>query len=808
MRLLWERCKAVFRRGRLDRELDSEIEFHIEEQADEYVRAGMPREEALRAARRDFGGVTQVRETHRDLRGFPLVTSLVQDLRFRWRMLARDKGFAAVALITMALAIGAGTAVFSVVSAVLFRPLPFPDPPRLMAILSTPLPYDGHEFYTAPGVYLDWRDRATSFESIAGASHHAAIVSGLPRPLVVSATKASADFLPLLGIRPVMGRSLTVVGVVPEVRFDMSGEATSVWMALEANRASRAGGSVICLGRLRAGITREAAQAEMESIMRQIGREHREDSRTGVRVLTLRDWMTGQARRPLLLLFAGVILLLLISCSNITNLLLARASAREREMAIRASLGAGRWRLARQTLVESLLIAALGGSAGATLAVALVRVVPSIESLQIPRAHEISVDGTMLWIACLLIAGCGFLFGLVPAWQAGRPIATAGAGSRIRTGLAAGQIALALVLLSAAGLVTHSLVRLMRIDPGFDHQGLVTIQTRLPFDRSDAKASAKFHAELANEVRRMPGVMSVTLSDYTPLQAVLYPFKLHADSRSAEAQARHVSPGYFETVGVPLIAGRGFEPADAARTPIRVVISAETAKSLFGEGSAIGRTIRTNYRSRPVLEVTGVAGDARQIGLRRAPGMQIYFPLTAGAGYVIARVAPNAGPLGSAVSNASAALDPEVPAPEVSSIGAIISRETALPRFHAILFGSFAVLGLTLAVAGVYGVMAYTVARRTHEFGVRLALGADHASVLRMILGSGLGLTAAGVMVGSACALAVTRLMRTLLFEVEAGDPWTLGVSVMLLATAALSACWIAARRVNRIDPNAALRCE
>lgn len=845
MRVLWERCKAIFRRKQLDREFDAETEFHIEEQADEYVRAGLPRAEALRIARRDFGGMTQIRETHSELRGFPLATSLLQDLRFGWRMLARDRGFAAVSLITMALAIGAGTAVFSVVSAVLLRPLPFADPSRLVAILSTKFPEGGHEYYSAPGVFLDWRDRARSFESLAGASHHSAIVSGLERPIVVSVTKATPDFLPLLGVDPVMGRlmkdgepdtvlvserfwrtalgtrpgvvgsslivggrSLTVLGVVPAVPFDVRGDDTDLWTSFDGERRYRGGGSVICLAKLRAGVTRETAQAEMDSIMSQIRTEHQEDSKTAARVLPLRDWITGEARRPLVLLFAAVVLLVLISCSNMTNLLLARASAREHEMAIRSSLGAGHWRLARQTLVESLMLAGLGGAAGVLLAGILVHVAPSMESISIPRAQEIGVDGNMLGIACLLTIGCGLLFGLVPAWQAGRPAVAARAASRIRAALVAAQVSLALVLLSAAGLVTNSLIRLMRVDPGFDQEGLVTIQTRLPYDRYDSKTSVAFHEKLAEEVQRMPGVKSVTLSDYTPLQAVMYPFALRTDSRNVEAQARHVARGYFETVGVPLLAGRGFEAADAERTPIPVVISAETAKAFFDGESAIGRAIRTNYRSRPVLEVVGVAGDVRQLGLRRAPGMQIYFPLSAGAGYVVARVAPNTGPLGPAVSKASAALDPEVPAPEVSSIGAVIARETALPRFHAILFGSFAVLGLSLAVAGVYGVTSYAVARRTREFGVRLALGADHGSVLRMILGSGLGLTATGVAAGSLCAIAVTRLMRTLLFEVEPGDPATLAIAVVLLMAAALCACWIAARRVNRIDPNAALRCE
>jgi putative ABC transport system permease protein len=546
----------------------------------------------------------------------------------------------------------------------------------------------------------------------------------------------------------------------------------------------------------------------MEAITRQIRARHREDSQHGVLVQPLRDWMVRESRRPLLLLAAAVLLVLLIGCANIANLLLAKASAREREMSIRAGLGAGRARLVRQTLVESLLLAGLGGLGGVALAAPLMRMASALGP-RLARSHELAADTAMLWVAAGLTLATGLLFGLAPAWHAGRPASASRWGNRLRGTLVVAQLSLALLLLSASGLVTNSLIRLLRLDLGFDRSGLLAIDVDLPNKRYDRAATTEFTRRLADDVSRMPGVLRVALSDYPPLLAVLFPIPLRSERTEIEAFARHVSPGYFETLHTPVLAGREFVTGDLTRKPIPVLINAATARVLFGVESPLGRTIRTPlYKDRREMEVIGVAGAARQLWLRDEPGYQVYFPVSYGrAGHLLVRVAPNAGPLTREVRAAAAAIDPAV-LPEVSPLDDSYKRETAEPRFLVALFGSLTVLGLVLAVIGIYGVMAYAVARRTREFGVRMALGADPGKILRLVVGSGAQLTAVGVAVGLAAALALTRFLRALLYGVEPGDPWTLGGVALLLSLTAMLACWIAARRAAQIDAWAALRCE
>ena len=773
--------------------------------------------------------------------------------------------------LTLALGIGVNTAAFSVVNAVIMRPLPFPNPGRLMAILSTN-PATKESFGSAQGVYVDWRERSTSFETIVGARPTRMLWSGVGQPRFLSIAAASFDFLPLIGAHAILGRTFTkaedqpgqadvalldagfwkrelggktdvlgrtimlddkpynIVGILPAgIHFGYFG-AIDVWIPMAANRDFRTGGDVIAVGRLRSGVKREAAQAEMEIVMRGIGRDHVEDFNTGVLVKPLHDWVVGNVRRTLLMLLGAVIFILLICCANIANLLLARSTARQQEMAIRASLGAGRARLVRQALVESILLASFGGALGLGVAVAVVRVVPSIRVFYIPRLEEIAVDHTLLMIAVLLSAATGIAFGLAPALQIRRRedlgtalhqdtrSASGSAGARhIRNALVVAQLALALVLLSGAGLMTNSLLQLLRINLGFERANLLTVNILLPYKRYDHNRTVEFERRLLSEVSRMPGVEQVSASDHLPLQAVLLPIHVRAQNAGVkgccEAFARYVTTGYLRVMGIPLLAGRDLQDADDEKKPpeipIRVLISKKAAVLLFGSSDPIGKHLTTDYAQLKTLEIIGVVGDTHQFGLTEEPGPQLYLPLAyRGFQYIVARTARNAGDLTGGIRAAVRALDPEVPAPQTNTMNAIFSDAVAKPRFYLLLLGAFASAGVILAAIGTYGVMAYNIRLRMHEFGVRIALGAEPRDILTLVLGAGMRLTSAGIVLGLAGSLAFTRFLSGVLYGVHPTDPLTFGCVVVLLGGISLLACYVASKSATTVDPNVALRCE
>ncbi len=788
---------------------------------------------------------------------------MLQDLRFAVRILVKNPAFTLVVVLTLALSIGANTAVFSIVNAVVLRPLPFPNSDRLMAILSTAAGVK-EPFQSAPGVFVDWRERTMSFDRVAGARPTRMIMSSTHQSRFVSIAAISFDFFPLIGVQPVLGRTFTkdedqpgrgtvvlldggfwrrefggnanvmgqtiilndkpynIIGVLPPgIRFAHFG-ATDVWIPLAANRSFRTGGDVVVVAQLRQGVTRGIAQTEMEVVMRGIQREHIEDSKTGVVVKPLHDWIVGDVRRTFLTLLGAVVFVLLICCANIANLLMARSTARQKEMAIRASLGAGRFRLVRQTLVESVLLAFMGGALGFGLALVLVRAVPRIRAFYIPRVEEIAVDQTVLFVAAIVSLASGILLGLAPAFQiglrnlgvalrtqsSGRP-----GGQRLRNSLVVIQLALALVLLCGAGLMTNSLLRLLNIELGFERHNVITISTSLPSWKYDRNRGTEFRRRLLAEVSRMPGVDVVSASDNVPLQAVLFPYEVRAENGGVtgkcEALARHVAPNYLRVMGIPLLAGRDLETADDTRKPVPVLINKKAAGVLFGADDPIGKHLLTLYGDREVLEVVGVVGDARQIGLTKEPGPQLYVPLAYGsAGYVVARTVANAGDLAGAIRAAVRAIDPEVPAPEVSTLDTIFAFEMAKSRFYLMLLGMFAAAGVILAAVGIYGVMSYSIAQRTHEFGVRIALGAERENILRLILRDGMRLTCVGAALGLAGSIALTRLLSTMLYGVRPNDPFTFGCVLVLLVGISLLPCYIAARRAAAVDPNIALRCE
>lgn len=776
----------------------------------------------------------------------------MQDIRYALRILRRNPGFTAVAVLTLALGIGANTAVFAVVHNVVIQPLRFPDPDRLMAILSTTLGRAGG-YTSAPGVFLDWRDRATSFESMAGTSDTGMVLSGSGNARFVPVGRATSNFYGIIGVAPVLGRiytpadddnvalldagfwksefggradilgqaitldetKYTIVGILPAGLRFAHYRTTDVWIPLAPKREYRGGGSVIVVGRLRAGVAPAAAQREMEAVMSGIRAEHQEDSKTGVDVKALHEWIVGDVRRTFFALLGAVVFVLLICCANLANMLIARATVRQKEMAIRACLGASRLRLIRQNLIESIVLALIGGTLGILLANAAVRAVPAIKAFYIPRIDEVTVTNAVLLFAVSITVVSGLLSGLAPALQLARkspgPALGGTGGGRLRDALVVAQLALALMLLAGAGLMTNSLIRMLRIDVGFERANVITVNMNLPYKKYDRTKGAEFQKRLMAEVRGMPGVELVSASDHLPLQAVLFPYQLQANQRGViekcEAMARHVAPQYLSVLGIPLLAGRDLEPADDARHPVPVLINKTLARRLFDTDNPIGRQITTPYRDSKTLEVVGIAGDARQLGLKQEPGPQLYVPLIHGhASYVVARTAPGAPELSSAIRDAVARLDPEVPAPEVSSMDAEFARQIARPSFYLKVLAAFAAMGVILAALGIYGVTAYTVARRTHEFGIRMALGANRADILRLVLGNGARLIVLGSLLGIAGALATTQWLSTLLHEVRPNDPLTLTMVSLLLVSIALLASVVAARKATAVDPSVALR--
>ncbi len=855
------RLRSLLHRRGLDRELEEEMRFHLEMHADENRDIGMDLEEARYAARRRFGNVALLKEVSREAWGWRWLDALGQDVRFALRILRKNSGFTAVAVLTLALGIGANTAVFSVVNAVLLRALPFPDSDRLMVLLSKS---GDKEFSSAPGVFLDWRDRSTSFEQISGVYPTPKILSGRDQPRKCDVGAASFDFFRLLGVPPILGREFTaaedqpgrdevalldeafwrrefggdpgvlgrtitldgkgyaIVGVLPGGRRLATFAVAEVWVPLAANRQARLGGPVIAMGRLRRGTSRQAAQAEMDAVMRGIGAEHREDSKTGVAVRPLGAWVAGDTRTTFLVLLGAVVFVLLIGCANLATVLMARATVRQPEMAVRAALGAGRLRLMRQMLAESTLLAALGGALGLLLAVWAVKAVPAIRAFHVPRADEVTVDHEMLAFAAVISLLTGILFGLIPALETGRAelnlalktrTLAARSSGRLRNALVIAQVALSLVLLSGAGLLLNSFLRLLHVELGFERRNLVTVSLNLPYQKYDQKRKAEVASELMERVRRMPGVREASASDYSPLEAVLFPYELRDTDNPAQDKltllARHVAPGYFQAVGIPLHKGRDFAAVDDSRTPVPALLNESAARRLFAGENPVGRRLTTQYRSRRVLEVVGVVGDARQLGLRQEPGFQLYLPLSYGSPqYVLARVASDPRAIAGAVRAAMREIAPDAPAPGIRTLDEMFDREIAQPRFYLALLGAFAAAGVALAAIGIYGVLSFAAARRTREIGIRMALGGERRDILRMVAGHGMMLAGIGAVVGVAGAFALSRFLAKMLYGVRPNDPATLACGTVLLMGIAALACYVPARRATKIDPMEALRYE
>ena len=809
------------------------------------------------------------------LKKHSMVDSLRQDLQHAFRSLRKSPGLSALVILTIALAVGVNTAVFSVVNGVLLRPLPYEHPERLIQIRDiTP---QGWDFSLSPPNFVSYREQAALLDDAIAYGFTSLTLTGTGDPERLPAMQVSAGFFEFLGIPLLHGRAFlpqedgfeaepgtntvvilsygfwqrsyggdpgvlgttirldgiprTVVGIAP-AGFKFASSAADLWvpwMFEQRDLSSRGRHWLQALGRMRPGVQVPAAARELAAIAERLAQEYPEtNTGWGVQATSFLGTMVGPVRAQLLVLLGAVGFILLIGCANVSNLLLTRAEGRGREMAVRAALGAGKGRIIRLLLAESLLLALIGGTAGLASAYAFIDLLMAGVASELPRAAEVSIDGVVLAFAIFTTISAGVLAGLVPAWRGfrrdllsglkdGGGRASAGmVGSRVRGALVVAEVALSLVLVVGAGLLIRSFWQLTRVDPGFDQRQLLTGQISLPNARyaNDAQRAAYF-SSLVEAIEQLPDVESAAAATGLPIAGGRVTFVGAANRPDAlfEVERRRVTPGYFRTMGTPLLAGRELTHRDSPEVQHVVVVNEAFALRAFPSEPAIGKIVTWGGPSGPeTLEIVGVVGATRDHGLSRdaPPAVYLHYSqiYTAETMHLVVRSSPDPRDLVAGVRGVVMALDPELPLYGVTTMEQMISGSVAPQRISTLLLGSFAAIALLLGAGGIYGVMSYSVSQRTHEVGIRMALGAKRGDVLGMVIRQGMLLALIGISLGVATALALSRYLESLLFGVSPADPLTFLGVVALLAAVSLAGCAVPARRAAKVDPMVALRRE
>ncbi len=878
LRIFGLRLRGLFLKQNLDGELDAELRTHLDMLVEENVRKGLPPEEARYAAQREFGGVEQAKELYRDRRSIRILDALLQDLRFALRGLRNRPGFAIVAILTLAMGIGSTTAVFSVVDRILFRSLPYPHDDRLVSF-GDKAPFEANEFVLGPD-YVDWKKIETPFQSVTSLVPGGADCDLTEQnPVRLKCALVESTFLPTFEIQPFLGRNFTsdedqphaprvalisyglwrsrfasdrnlpghtisldskltvVVGVLPP-EFEMPNlghDDILVPAALDGSTDRGRNARQIILrafARLKPGITIQQAAAAMEPLFQQslnyVPPQFRHE--VSFRVRSLRDRQIQDARVASWVLLGAVLAVLLVACTNVANLLLARATSRMRELAVRTAIGATRGRLILQALTESMLFGVLGGLAGCWFAQVLLRIFVSIAPEGIPRLEQASIDIRVLLFALGVSLVSGILFGMASALRRPAPQLLAGkdihATSRglLRQILVTVQIAVSLILLAGAGLLLGSLWKLETVALGMDTKRVITAGIDLAEYRyPDSAKQLAFFDQVEARLKQMPGATALALSDTLPpsggsqatfLSSIEIPG--HAKFSAGTGgmiSYRYVTPGYFPALSIPVVSGRGFREEDRSPAERPVILSEALLKKLFSSGEdPLGKSFRFGSQNE-WRTIVGIAGDVRNNGLAAPPDPEFYIPWkNEPAGYYrsahfVVQSAINPDVVAKWIRSEAAAIDPTVPV-KIEGMKTRVGKLAERPRFTAVLLSLFAGIGVLLAGIGIYGVVGYLVAQQTREIGIRIALGATPRSILKMVLSETLRWTVTGAALGLLGAWFCSRLLESLLFEVRPHDPFLLGAALLVLIAVAFLAAWIPARKAMRVDPMIALRYE
>jgi len=801
--------------------------------------------------------------------------SLIKDIRYGLRSLLKRPGFTAIALIALALGIGANTAIFSLVNAVILQPLPYPDPDRLVWVYGN-IRNGGSRASISPPDFLDYRAQNKTFEQFAASGtlplHRNLTGNGEPERLTVSGV--TGNYFQTFGVVPALGRGFSlenektgqdqvtvlshalwqkrfagdpniinktiildgkaceVIGVMPaDLRLP---QAADLWMPLtfdvDPDMKIRKAHFLRPIGRLKAGVSLAQAQSDTDVIARQLEQQF-PDSNMGwnLRLLSLRDQLTGSSRTPLFILFGAVGLVLLIACANVANLLLVRAAARQKEIALRTALGASRLRILRQMITESLLLAILGGALGALLATWGVELLVKLSENSLPATAKIKVDGTVLGFTLLVSLLTGILFGLAPAFRTmklnlidslkdgARGAAENTLRNRTRSLLVIFESAVAVMLLIGAGLLIRSLIELQQVNPGFDANNVLTLRVDLARKKYDtAEKAASFFHDLETRITNLPGVEAAGLITELPLSGQLNDIPFTVEGRPPvrpdqefDADFRRVNQQYFSALHIPLLRGRNFTEQEVQQGDKVLVVSQQLVDAVFPNEEPLGKRL-ISAMGNQAFEIIGVVGDIRHQSLAGQPFPMMYMPTRQTGGMNVVIRTQNDDPLSlvSSVRKEVQTIDPEQPIAAIKTMNDWVASSVAAPRYRTTLLALFAALSMVLAATGIYGVMSYSVTQRTHEIGVRMALGARRVDVLKLVVRQGMILTLVGVVLGLGGALALTRVMETLLFGVTAKDPVTFGVVAALLIAVAFIACFVPARRATKVDPLVALRYE
>ncbi len=886
------RARALFRRTAVESELDAELQAHLDRQIEKHMAAGAARDAAERLARIELGGVEQVKEECRDARGVWLVEAVLQDARFAVRLLRKDAGFSAIAILTMALGIGASTTVFSVVNAILLKPLPYPAAEEI--VLPWRLPPHGvnlgfEELPWGRSEFLTFARQTKAFAALGAFLGDSFNLTGTGEPVRLEGVRASAGLFPSLGVVPVIGRAFTaeedragrehevvlghrlwverfgadpavvsrtvnlngaaytVVGVMPPGfafprAAEMPGSFTlpreaQLWvpLALPPGPTRRGEPSELAVvGRLQHGVPIDAAQAELDLFALHMDQQFpRAKGWFTSRIATLRMQVAGETRRPLLLMLAAVGIVLLIACSNVANLLLTRSIARARELTLRAALGASNERLVGQLVTESVLLSIAGGAAGVFVALAGIRFARLFGPANVPRLADVTLDVPVLAFALGAATITGLAFGLVPAFTAVRGTdgqalkegslrSTAGTRSaRVRNGLLVAEVALALVLVIASGLLARTFVHLLHVDAGFDPEHVVTFEMTLPSSRyADLDRIVALYRGALERLRTLPGVEAAGIGETVPMGGAgestgvrIAGRAVTRDQEQPFANYTIASPGYFGAVGTPLLRGRDFDEADVAESMPVAIVNRAMAEKFWPGQDAVGKAVGLPIASFD-MTIVGVVANVKHRSVREDATPEMYVPYTQkpwpsmSTMHVAVRARGEPAALVSSVRGAVRAIDPDLPLAKVETLSSIVDDAMAQPRFSMLLVSAFGALALALACVGLYGAVSYSVIDRTAEIGIRLALGAERRRIVAMVLQQAMRVTGAGIAVGLVVAFVMLRAMAGFLYGIESTDAPTFGIVALILFAVALLACCIPARRATRVDPIIAMRAE